>query len=65
MTFNWRNNMKYDVAIEELLTRVIEVEADSIAEAFMVASELYYNEEVVLDSSDFADVNIEVIGETE
>ena len=57
--------MKYDVAIEELLTRVIEVEADSIAEAFMVASELYYNEEVVLDFNDFADANIEVIGETE
>lgn len=57
--------MKYDVAIEELLTRVIEVEADSIAEAFMVASELYYNEEVVLDFNDFADVNIEVVGETE
>lgn len=57
--------MKYDVAIEELLTRVIEVEANSIEEAFMVASELYYNEEVVLDFNDFADVNIEVIGETE
>ena len=65
MTFNWRNNMKYDVAIEELLTRVIEVEANSIEEAFMVASELYYNEEVVLESQDFADVNIEVIGVVE
>ena len=57
--------MKYDVAIEELLTRVIEVEANSLEEAFMVASELYYNEEVVLDFNDFADVNIEIIGETE
>ena len=57
--------MKYDVAIEELSTRVIEVEADSLADAFMIASEMYYNEEVVLDSSDFADVDIEVIGETE
>lgn len=57
--------MKYDVAIEELSTRVIEVEADSAAEAYEIASEMYYNEEVVLDSSDFADVNIEVIGETE
>ena len=57
--------MKYDVAIEELSTRVIEVEADSLEEAYEIASEMYYNEEVVLDSSDFADVNIEVIGETE
>lgn len=57
--------MKFDVAIEELSTRVIEVEADSLEDAFMIASEMYYNEEVVLDSSDFSDVNIEVIGETE
>lgn len=57
--------MKYDVAIEELSTRVIEVEADSAAEAYEIAEAMYYNEEVVLDSSDFADVNIEVIGETE
>ena len=57
--------MKYDVAIEELSTRVIEVEADSFADAYEIASEMYYNEEVVLESSDFADVNIEVIGETE
>ena len=57
--------MKFDVAIEELSTRVIEVEADSFADAYEIASEMYYNEEAVLDSSDFADVNIEVIGETE
>lgn len=57
--------MKYDVAIEELSTRVIEVEADSHLEAYEKAEAMYYNEEVVLDSSDFADVNIEVIGETE
>ena len=57
--------MKYDVAIEELSTRVIEVEADSAAEAYEIAEAMYYDEEVVLDFNDFADVNIEVIGETE
>lgn len=57
--------MKYDVAIEELLTKVIEVVADSYAEAFEIAEAMYYNEEVVLDSSDFADVSIEVLGEME
>lgn len=57
--------MKYDVAIEELSTRVIEVEADSPLEAYEKAEAMYYNEEVVLDSSDFADIDIEVIGETE
>lgn len=57
--------MKYDVAIEELSTRVIEVEADSAAEAYEIAEAMYYDEEVVLDSSDFADVNIEIIGAVE
>ena len=57
--------MKYDVAIEELLTRVIEVEADSDAEAFELAEAMYYDEEIVLDFNDFADVNIEVIGVVE
>ena len=57
--------MKYDVAIEEMSSRVIEVEADSLEDAYYKAETMYYNEEVVLDSSDFADVNIEVLGETE
>lgn len=57
--------MKYDVAIEEVLSRVIEVEADTIAEAYELAEAMYYDEEVVLDFNDFADVNIEVIGTVE
>ena len=57
--------MKYDVAIEEVSSRVIEVEAESLEDAYYKAEALYYNEDVVLDSNDFADVNIEVLGETE
>lgn len=57
--------MKYDVAIEEISSRIIEVEADSLEEAYYKAEAMYYDEEVVLDSNDFADVNIEVLGETE
>ena len=57
--------MKYDVAIEEMSSRVIEVEAESLKDAYCKAKAMYYNEEVVLDSNDFADVNIEVLGETE
>lgn len=57
--------MKYDVFIEELLTRVIEVEADSLEDAYENAERMYYDEEFVLDSNDFASVNIEVLGETE
>lgn len=57
--------MKYDVAIEELSSRIIEVEADSLEDAYYKAEAMYYDEEVVLDFNDFADVNIEVLGETE
>lgn len=57
--------MKYDVAIEEVLSRVIEVEAESLEDAYYKAEAMYYDEEVVLDFNDFADVNIEVLGETE
>lgn len=57
--------MKYDVAIEEILSRVIEVEAKSLEDAYYKAEAMYYDEEVVLDFNDFADANIEVLGETE
>ena len=57
--------MKYDVAIEEVLSRVIEVEAESLEDAYYKAEAMYYDEEVVLGSDDFADANIEVLGEIE
>ena len=55
--------MKYDVAIEELLVRVIEVEAESLEDAYYKVEALYYNEDIVLSSDDFQSVNIEILGE--
>lgn len=57
--------MKYNVAIDEVMSRVIEVEAESEEEAYGKAYDMYTDESVVLDSGDFLDFNINVLGETE
>lgn len=48
--------MKYKVNVEELLSRIVEVEADSDEEAEDKVREMYRNEEIVLDASDFQSV---------
>lgn len=45
--------MKYPVKVTELSQRIVEVEADSRAEAERIAEELWNKEEIVLDSNDF------------
>ena len=54
--------MKYKVEIEEVLRRVIEVEAYSESDAEMKALELYRNCDIVLDADDFiGEPNIQCI----
>lgn len=48
--------MKYKVNVEELLSRIVEVEADSDVEAEEKVRDMYRNEEIVLDASDFQSV---------
>lgn len=45
--------MKYPVEVAELSQRIVEVEADSRAEAERIAEEMWNQEETVLDSNDF------------
>ena len=45
--------MKYKVNVEELLSRIVEVEAENKEEAEEKVREMYMNEEIVLDASDF------------
>lgn len=45
--------MKYQVRIVEVLSRIVEVEADNENYALGLAEELYCDEVVVLDYSDF------------
>lgn len=53
--------MRYKIKVQETLERIVEVEASSIDEARDKVEELYNNEEIVLDYSDFVDVNIELV----
>ena len=48
--------MKYKVNVEELLSRIVEVEAESEEEAEDKVREMYMNEDIVLDASDFLSV---------
>jgi hypothetical protein len=47
----------FKIEIQELLARVVEVQADSIQEAFSKVNEQYKKAEIVLDYNDFAEVN--------
>ena len=48
--------MKYKVNVEELLSRIVEVEAENEEETEEKVREMYMNEEIVLDASDFRSV---------
>lgn len=46
----------YKIEIEELLQRVVEIEAENVNEAIRIAKEKYRKEEYVLDENDFKEV---------
>lgn len=46
----------YRIEIEELLQRVVEIEAENVNEAISKAKEKYRNEKYVLDENDFKGV---------
>ena len=48
--------MKYKVNVEELLSRIVEVEAENEEDAEEKVREMYRNEEIVLNASDFQGV---------
>ena len=48
--------MKYKVNVEELLSRIVEVEAENEEEVEEKVREMYMNEDIVLDASDFQSV---------
>ena len=43
----------YTIEIEEVLSRVVEVEATSVEEAQDIVYEQYRNEEIILDDGDY------------
>lgn len=48
-------NKVYEIEIEEVLQKVVKVEANSLEEAIDIAREKYSNEEYVLDYQDHKD----------
>ena len=46
----------FEIEVKEILSRTIEVKANSEDEALTIVKQKYNDEEIVLDSSDFVDV---------
>ena len=45
--------MKRDIRITEVLSRVVSVNSDSIDDAILIVEDMYNNQEIVLDYSDY------------
>lgn len=45
--------MMYNVTIQEILARTVQVEANSRFDAEMAVRDLYYNSDIVLDDGDY------------
>ena len=54
---------EYAVEILEALSRIVYVEADNEEEALVTISDMYYNEEIVLDASDHIDTDFQIYEE--
>lgn len=50
--------MKFNIEIEEIFQRVVQVEANSIEEAIDIVEKKWNDGEIVLDSEDFMDRNV-------
>lgn len=48
---------EYEIEIQEVLSRVQEVEAESLGEAIDKAMTLYYGQEIILDAEDMKGVD--------
>ncbi len=48
----------FEFEIQELLSRIIEVEAQNEDEAYLKVKEMYQKEEIVLDNSDCVETEI-------
>ena len=54
---------KYQVEIDETLSRIIEVEAENENDAVSKIKDLYRQEKIVLDSNDYLGTKIEIYEE--
>ncbi len=52
--------MQYKIEISERLSKVININANSLEEAIEIAAQMYQKEDIVLDWSDF-DGNVNIV----
>lgn len=52
--------MIYEVTVEEFLSEIFKIEADSPEEALEKAEMMYYNDEIVLEPGNLLDVDFSV-----
>lgn len=52
---------EYEVLVSELLQRKIKLKADNEKEAKDKVKDMYFNEEIILNSDDLYDFNVEVL----
>lgn len=48
---------KYKIEIEEVLQKIVEIEANSLDEALDIVQNKYYNQEYILDYDDYKGVD--------
>lgn len=49
----------FKLEIQEVLSKVIEIEAETLSDAIDIANNMYISEKIVLDASDFVTNTIE------
>lgn len=52
--------MYFNIEISERLSRIVNIEANSLEEAIETAEQMYQNEDIVLDWTDF-DGNVNIV----
>lgn len=55
--------MNYKIEVKETLSRIIDIEADNESEAIMKVKSKYITQDIVLDSSDYVDTEINIYQE--
>lgn len=53
------NKMKYQIEIEEILQKVVEVEAESLSDAIVKVTKDYHDGEIELDAMDLKEWTVE------
>ena len=55
LTIKKSNMETFKIEVKETLSRIIEIEANSVDEAFSKIQNLYKNEKIVLDADDYVE----------